>query len=119
MAEDKNGNALPLIPQTKLNSTIGAEFKDKGKFHFKNIYVQHIYKFDQNRIGQFETPTKGYHLINLGVDAVLKLNQQKLVFSTGVKNLLNTTYIDHLSRFKPMSIPNPGINFYVGVKLKF
>jgi len=119
LAEDKNGNALPLIPQTKLNSTIGAEFKDKGKFHFKNIYVQHIYKFDQNRIGQFETPTKGYHLINLGVDAVLKLNQQKLVFSTGVKNLLNTTYIDHLSRFKPMSIPNPGINFYVGVKLKF
>lgn len=119
LAEDKNGNALPLIPQTKINSKIGAEFKDKGKFHFKNIYVQHIYKFDQNRVGQFETPTKGYQLINLGVDAELKLKQQKLIFSTGVKNVLNTKYIDHLSRFKPMNIPNPGINFYVGVKLKF
>jgi iron complex outermembrane receptor protein len=119
LAEDKNGNALPLIPQTKINSTIGAEFKEKGKFHFKNIYVQHIYKFDQNRIGQFETPTKGYHLINLGVDAELKLSKQKLIFSTGVKNALNSSYIDHLSRFKPMSIPNPGINFYVGVKVVF
>ncbi len=119
LAEDNSGKALPLIPQTKINSTIGAEFKEKGKVHFKNIYVQHIYKFDQNRIGQFESPTRGYHLINLGIDAVLNLKQQKLIFTTGVKNALNSNYIDHLSRLKPISIPNPGINFYVGIKLEF
>ena len=119
LAEDKAGKPLPLIPQTKINTTLSAELKSDKKIHFSKVYVQHIYKFEQARVGLFETTTPAYHLINIGADIDVKLKHNQLNFTTGIKNVLNTTYIDHLSRFKPMNIPNQGINFYFGVKFKF
>ena len=118
-AEDKNKNPLPLIPQTKTNSTLSAEFTQKGKFQLKKIFVQHIYKFHQNRTGIFETFTDDYHLINLGLKLDLKTKANPVEISLGVKNALNTGYIDHLSRFKSLGIENPGINFYIGLSYKF
>lgn len=118
IAEDENKNALPLIPQTKINSTISAEISNKGKVHLKTVFVQHIYKFKQNRTGLFETTTNDYNLINIGLNIKITTNNNPIEITTGIKNLLNTKYIDHLSRFKKLEIPNQGINFYIGIKLK-
>ena len=117
-AEDKNKNALPLIPQTSTNSTLRADFSTKGKIQLKNIFVQHIYKFSQSRTGLFETQTNGYNLINIGLNFKIPNKNNPIEISTGVKNVLNTKYIDHLSRFKGLEIPNQGINFHVGLKVK-
>lgn len=118
IAEDENKNALPLIPQTKINSTISAEISNKGKVHLKTVFVQHIYKFKQNRTGLFETTTNDYNLINIGLNIRITTKNNPIEITTGIKNLLNTKYIDHLSRFKKLEIPNQGINFYIGIKLK-
>jgi iron complex outermembrane receptor protein len=117
IAEKENGEALPLIPHTKLNTTFSAEISHKGKVRIKNIYIQHIYKFKQERVGLFETNTTDYHLVNLGLNLEIKTKNNPIEVNLGTKNLLNTSYIDHLSRFKSMGIPNSGINFYVGVKI--
>ena len=123
IAEDKNGNSLPLIPQTKLNSTVKAEISNKGnsnkgKVKLKNVFVQHIYKFQQNRTGLFETATNSYNLINIGLNFEISTKNKPLEITTGIKNVFNTKYIDHLSRFKTLEIPNQGINFYIGLKVK-
>ena len=118
IAEDKNGNPLPLIPQTKINSAIKAEFSHKGKVQLKNVFVQHIYKFLQNRTGLFETATNDYNLINIGLNLEILTKHNPIEITTGVRNLFNTKYIDHLSRFKTLEIPNQGINFFVGIKVK-
>ena len=116
-AEDKNGNALPLIPQTKINSTLRVEFSHKGKVQLKNVFVQNIYKFKQDRAGLFETGTNAYSLLNLGFNLEIRNKENPIEITTGVRNVLNTKYIDHLSRFKAMELPNQGINFYIGVKI--
>ena len=118
IANDKNGNSLPLIPQTKLNTTLRAEISHKGKVILKNIFVQHIYKFQQNKTGFFETATNNYNLINIGLKINILTKNNPIEISTGIKNLFNTSYIDHLSRFKTLEIPNQGINYYLGIKLK-
>ncbi len=118
IAADKNKNPLPLIPQTKINSTISAELHGKGKINLNNIYFQHIYKFKQDRVGLFETFTENYSLINLGLGAEVKMGKRVANLDIGVKNLLNAKYVDHLSRFKNLGIPNSGINFYVGLKIQ-
>ncbi len=118
MAEDKAGNPLPLIPQTKINSTISAAFKGKHTFQVTKIFLQHIYRFRQDRVGLFETPTRAYQLLNAGVSAKIKAKKYPIELNAGVKNLLNAHYIDHLSRFKALGIENPGINFYVSVLFK-
>ncbi len=118
-AEDNDNNPLPFIPATQLNSTVKVEFSHKGKVQFKDAFIQHIYKFKQNRTGIIETPSADYHLLNLGLNFKISTKNQPIEVTTGIKNLLNTEYIDHLSRFKPLRIPNQGINFYLGVKVKF
>ncbi|MCF6270202.1 MAG: TonB-dependent receptor [Melioribacteraceae bacterium] len=118
IAEDRNGNPLPLIPQTKLSSTISTEFSHKGKVKLKNVFVQHIYKFKQNRTSIFETPTNDYNLINIGLNFEITTKNNPIEITTGINNLLNTKFIDHLSLFKTLEIPNQGINFYMGIKVK-
>lgn len=115
--QDNNGNPLPLIPQTKINSIASAEIEHKGKFQIKKVFLQHIYKFQQNRTSLFETTTYAYNLLNLGLDFKVPLKKNSIEINTGVKNLLNTDYTDHLSRFKSLDISNQGINFYLGIKV--
>jgi len=114
-AEDKQHRYLPLVPQTRINSTIAVEFKNKGRFHLEKVFLQYIYKFKQDRIGQFETYSPSYNIVNIGLQAQIETKQSPIKLSIGVKNLFNTRYIDHLSRFKTLNIPNQGINFYAGI----
>lgn len=118
IAENTNGNPLPLIPQTRNNSTIKIQFTRKGKVQLKDIFIQNMYKFRQQRTGLFETSTNSYNLINLGLNLEILSKISTIEITTGIKNLLNSKYIDHLSRFKAIEIPNQGINFYIGVKIK-
>ena len=118
ITEDKNGNSLPLIPQTKLNSTVSVEISHKGKIQIKKVFIQSIYKFKQNKTGLFETATNDYNLINVGMNLEISTKNYPLEIVTGIKNIFNTKYIDHLSRFKTLEISNQGINFYIGIKVK-
>ena len=118
-AQDADKNALPLIPATKWNTSLKVEFTSKKPVRMENVYVENVYKFAQNRVGQFETTTPGYNLVNMGFNMALGSGSRPFEINGGVKNIFNTEYIDHLSRFKPMGIPNPGINFFLGIKMGF
>ena len=118
-AQDKNGQPLPLIPATRLNSTAQVNFSQKGKFQITEIFINYIYKFDQNKVGIFETNSTNYHLLNSGASFKILTKNRPIELSIGARNILNTRYIDHLSRLKPMDISNQGINFYIGLKIGF
>ncbi|HFS67292.1 MAG TPA: TonB-dependent receptor, partial [Flavobacteriia bacterium] len=118
-AEDTNKNPLPLIPQSKLNNSISADFKSDKKIFVQKIFLQDIYKFKQPKIGQFETESKAYNLVNLGMSVKIKAKSNPINIDLGVKNMFNTKYIDHLSRFKDLGIPNPGRNYYISLKMNF
>ena len=115
-AEDSNGTPLPLIPATRLNNMLKVQFSQNGIFSIKNVFIQDIYKFNQNRIGEFETVSENYNLINIGTELVVKTKQYSFLIDAGVKNALNTEYIDHLSKLKDIDLSGQGINFYVGVR---
>ena len=116
-AEDTNGEPLPLIPATRFNNTLKIQFKQKTNFSVKSIFIQDIYKLDQNRVGQFETESDSYNLVNIGTTMLVKTKTISFDIDAGVKNLLNTEYIDHLSRLKDYDLSAQGINFYLGVKI--
>jgi iron complex outermembrane receptor protein len=119
IAEDKYGNALPLIPANTLATKARVELKKKGKWGFTEIYMQHIYTFRQDRPALFETATADYTLINTGFAMEFGEGENPIQFSAGVRNLFNQRYIDHLSRLKPMGFANPGMNVYVTLKIPF
>lgn len=109
---------LPLIPQTKFNTQVKFAFKNRSKFHLENIVIQHSYYEAQRHVAVYETTSKGFHLVNIGLNFK---NEVRLPFelSLGVKNATNTAAINHLSRLKTIGLPQPGINGYVSILFSF
>ena len=110
--QDEFGNQLPQIPQNRINNTVKVDLNSKNNFKINTLSLQYAYYFNQNNVTAFETPTQAFSLLNLGVLGSFD-KTQKLEFSFGINNLLNESYIDHLSRLKPYLINNPGRNFYL------
>lgn len=117
-AEDSNGAPIPLIPATRFNNIFKIQFRQSGIFRLKNIFIQDVYKLNQDRIGEFETTSESYNLVNLGSEFEFKTKNHSFVIDAGVKNIFNKEYIDHLSRLKHFNLSGQGINFYAGIKLK-
>lgn len=115
-AQNDKGNALPLIPQTRFNSTLRFELNTKGLIRIENISIQHLYLLEQNRVAVYESPSAAYQLVHASVS--FKINFKNPIYiRTGVKNIFNESYIDHLSRLKNIGLENPGRNFYLSLKL--
>lgn len=112
-----NKENLPLIPPQKITTTLRADIKSVKAFALKNLYVQHIYSFAQNRVAAFETTTPAYNLLNAGASFTVKTGKQFVSINAGVSNLLNEKYFDHLSRLKAHGIYNIGRNFFITVSV--
>lgn len=112
-----NNNYLPLQPANSLNNTLKVDFNDFGIL--KNSFFSTTYKntFDQNNVGEFETPTSGYNLLNMAVGTQISFNKIKAYISISGNNLTDKAYISHLSRLKADGIENIGRNFKFNLQL--
>ncbi len=72
----------------------------------------------QNRLGDGDTPTAGYAVMNVGTG--MRLVQQGLVHNIGIHcdNVFNTVYRDHLSVIKDF-VPQPGRAFRLTYELLY
>ena len=119
---------LPFIPAAALRNELRIEPEIAGtKKSYISIGLDNYFR--QSKVGDFETPTKGYSLWSAAVGTTVSLskNQDITLYVSG-KNLLNKKYYDHLSRFKPgrldeadptFGIYNPGRNVSFGVVVPF
>ena len=113
-AVDDIGNPLPRMPHSRVNTFFKFELTNSAKVKLKNVVVQHQYFLPQSRIAQVETTSKGYNLINVGINLEVGI-PIPIELGMGVKNVFNEEYIDHLSRLKILGLNNPGRNFYVNL----
>ncbi len=115
IGEKDNGDYLPLIPANKWNNTIRTQFNIKKWFTegFASLNAEHI--FNQNNITTFETKSNDYTLINFGLGGKIKFGKKAIDLNLNANNLLDKTYISHLSRLKNDGIPNIGRNIILGV----
>jgi iron complex outermembrane receptor protein len=112
--EELTGRSVALMPQARINSFLKLNLKNKGKFKMEQITVQHQYYFDQNQVSAYESTSPDYHLWNLGMDFLYAL-ETPIRISLGVKNILNTAYINHLSGLKNIDLQHPGRSFYINI----
>lgn len=114
-----NGDNLPLIPANKFSNTIRTEFDIQQWFKkgYALVNVDHI--LHQNNNSLFETKSNDYTLLNLGFGGNINIGKAKFDLSLNANNLLNKTYIPHLSRLKADGIPNIGRNIILGLNFNF
>ena len=116
---------LPFIPAASLRNELRFEPNIKGlKSTYFSVGLDNY--FSQNRIAIFETITSGYSLLRAGFGAKITLGKQLVRLNISASNLLNKSYYDHLSAFKPgrlsdadssFGVYNPGRNVTFGISL--
>lgn len=111
----QSGDNLPLIPANKWNNSFKTEFKSTKylKDSFAVLNVEHT--LNQNNPGSFETNSNDYTLLNLCFGGKITLGKIAFDINLNANNLLNKTYISHLSRLKNDGIPNIGRNIVLGI----
>ncbi|MDI1305381.1 MAG: TonB-dependent receptor [bacterium] len=106
---------LPLIPANNWNNTIRTEFKIKNWLEDGFATLNFSSTFNQSNVSGFETKSNGYTLVNLGFGGKVKLGKTAFDINLNGNNLLDKSYIAHLSRLKTDGIPNIGRNIVFGV----
>lgn len=113
-----NKNYLPLIPANNLTNTLRVEF-DKNNDWLKTSYAFLTLRsvFNQKNVGGFESTSEGYNLLNIGVGGEIALFKQQIDIRLSGNNILNKTYVSHLSRLKVDEIANIGRNINIGLSI--
>ncbi len=112
--EKDNGDYLPLIPANNWNNTIRTEFNIQKWLTDGFATFNVSYTFDQNNVSGFETRSNDYTLVNLGFGGKVTLGKTVFNVNLNGNNILDKTYIPHLSRLKSDGIPNIGRNIILG-----
>ena len=69
----------------------------------------------QNNPSQFETKSNDYTLLNLGFGGKVTFKKTVFDINLNANNVLDKTYISHLSRLKTDGIPNMGRNIVLAL----
>ena len=113
-ATDNNNDGLALIPSNKVFTQI-SYFIKKSK-NIEKISLEHAYHFAKKDIASYEIQTENYQLFDLFIEWEIK---NYLSGSLGLKNILDTKYIPHLSSLKRFGVSNPGRSLYFKINIKF
>jgi iron complex outermembrane receptor protein len=115
----QNGGYLPQIPANNWNNTIKTDFVI-GKWLEQGFATLNVSTtFSQDKVSGFDISSDGYTLLNMGFGGKVKLGKTAFDVNLNGNNLLNKTYIPHLSRLATAGIPNLGTNFIFGITFKF
>lgn len=114
--------ALPFTPQPSLRNELAFSMNDKKFADELSFSIHHVYRLPAEgnlRIDRSEVATPGYQLFELQSAFGWKLKAQYIELQMKVQNLFNTNYLNHLSRYRFINVPEQGRNFVITLKLHF
>ncbi|MEM9983962.1 MAG: TonB-dependent receptor [Bacteroidota bacterium] len=114
--------SLPFTPQPSLLSEISYAWQPPSP-RLQEVYATlghyYVWANGANRVDRNERPTPAYQLFDASVGTVLEWDQFRMEISLQGQNLLNTTYFNHLSRYRLINIPEQGRNIVLLIKVPF
>jgi len=115
----QDGGYLPQIPANNWDNTIKTDFKIGNWLEDAFATLNVSTTFSQDKVSGYDISSDGYTLFNMGFGGKVKLGKTAFDINLNGNNLLNKTYIPHLSRLATSGIPNLGRNFVLGASFKF
>ncbi|HEY6785332.1 MAG TPA: TonB-dependent receptor, partial [Gemmatimonadales bacterium] len=112
-AQDTHFNVpLPFIPP--LRGLIRATYE--GSLYMGSVQVRMAAR--QTRLGDGDTPTPGYAVVDVGVGMRLTSGDMTSQITLNCENVLNTVYRDNLSVIKDF-VPQPGRGFRIAYDILY
>jgi iron complex outermembrane recepter protein len=114
-----SGVPLPLIPANRFSHELSFRKDKLGKIRqpYLQVRVQNVFR--QGRIDPDELVTPAYNLLSMGIGGNILVGSQVIELGVAGNNLLNASYVDHLSLLRPFNILNMGRNIALNVRLPF
>lgn len=113
-----DGTYLPWTPPFRTEAGIDYLLWNKRRAKL-TLRPSAVFTAQQERTARNETATEGYALVNLSLQAVLPFGRNELHLSAFLHNLLDQRYIDHMSRYKLINLPEAGRNFGFALRYEF
>ena len=111
---------LPFTPPFSVLTEIKYEKRIAGQ-NLSNYFIGFdIQRFAaQNRVDRNEKKTPGYTLLNFSSGLTVDVFNTPVNFNLSVNNILNTRYLNHLSRYRLLNLPEQGRNIILSMKVPF
>jgi iron complex outermembrane recepter protein len=110
----KNYYPLPFIPPFSSEVELEYEVEKAGKHLQKSFFNVAVKGFSpQKQTGRNEPATPGYFLINFNAGTNVEISGYKFKVLFSINNLADTHYLNHLSRYRILNLPEPGRNFRI------
>ncbi len=109
---------LPLTPPPSVMADVEYTFKSKWKWlseGYINVFVREF--AGQDRVDRNERVTPGYTLVGGNAGISLSLWGQPVDMMVGVENLTNEFYLNHMSRYRLLNLPEQGRNIIFSLKI--
>lgn len=100
---------LPLMPANRVQCWL--TYHNQG-WDWLNMFTASLrprFVLGQSRIATGEVVTPAYTLIDASLGGILQIGGTGIRTDLVIQNMLNTAYVDHLSRYKAYAM-NPGLN---------
>ncbi len=120
-----NGNldemlSLPYTPPFSL----ATEFTFKPSFtkkHWKDLYasIRGQYFAPQNLVDRNEARTPGYFLLSFSAGNTFHWNKNHLGIFVQIRNMTNARYLNNMSKYRILNIPEQGINASIMIRYSF
>ena len=112
--------ALPLPFTPPLSNLLSAEYVMMKKAEQSlSLGVEYRWTAAQNRTDRNEPPTPGYNLLHARLAYRTKLGPTDLNLGLRIQNIFNTAYLQHLSRYRILNLPEQGRNIIISLNVKF
>lgn len=114
----ETGLGLPFTPPLSIGPGVEYNFEKLGKA-VRDLYFGMEYKYyaAQNNVDRNELTTPSYQLLHFNSGVSFVAGKQRFELSFRIQNLLNEKYLNHMSRYRILNLPEPGRNFLVTLRV--
>lgn len=115
------GLALPFTPPLSvLNEWVWLpKLKERNWLQDVSVSLSGQYFAAQNRVDRNEATTDGYFLMHFSVANTVSLGAQKFTIFVQMRNLTNTVYMNNMSRYRMLNLPEQGFNTQIMLRWSF
>ncbi|MFY7860769.1 MAG: hypothetical protein ACOVP5_00975, partial [Chitinophagales bacterium] len=114
------GLALPFSPPIRSRMSLVYETECSfGRLVGYEIGSTYLGWSDQNDVDRNEDATNGAYTVDCFVKGNLRVSQQELTIMISVNNILDRYYLNHLSAYRQLNLPEQGRNITMSLSIPF
>ncbi len=114
-----DGYPLPFSPPTVITSDLSYNGEGHRAVAQYLLRLEHRGVIAQDRIARNEERTPGTSLWNLSTQLHWRIGGRRVVTVMQIDNLFNRAFLNHLSFYRRLNIPEPGRNMQLIVRMPF